>query len=65
MHAELDDDTKNKLSFRSEDSYDRLCEGPPLLGRRPTIVPPLSFEGFPEYESSSDEEQPIEPAAVN
>jgi hypothetical protein len=58
MHAELDDDTKNMFSFRSDDSYERLVIGPPLLGRRPTIVPPLSFEGFPEYESSSDEDAP-------
>eukprot|EP00347_Sterkiella_histriomuscorum_P001309 403372529 len=60
MHAELDDDTKNMFSFRSDDSYDILVDGPPLLKRRPTIVPPLSFDGFPEYESSSDEEQPID-----
>lgn len=56
MNAELDDD-KNLFSWRSDDSFERLCFGPPPIQRRPTIVPPLSFEGFPEYESSSDEEQ--------
>lgn len=56
MHNDLDDDTKNMFSFRSDDSYERLVDGPPILRKRPSIVPPLSFEGFPEYESSSDEE---------
>lgn len=57
INADLEEDTKNPFSFRSDDSYERLVDGPPLLRRRPTIVPPLSFEGFPEYESSSDEEE--------
>ena len=55
MHAELDDEGKNLFSFRSDDSFERLCFGPPLLKRRPSFVPPLCFDGFPEYESSSDE----------
>lgn len=53
---DLDDETKNMFSFRSSDTYERLVDGPPLMRKRPTIVPPLSFEGFPEYESSSDED---------
>jgi len=60
MFAEFEDDSKNLFSFRSDDSYEILVNGPPLLRRRPTIVPPLSFEGFPEYETSSDEELPPE-----
>jgi hypothetical protein len=54
MHADLDDE-KNLFSFRSEDSYERLCFGPPLIKKRPSFVPPLHFDGFPEYESSSEE----------
>lgn len=57
MHADLDEE-KNLFSFRSEDSYERLCFGPALVRVRPANVPELHFDGFPEYESSSDEEQP-------
>ncbi len=56
MNAELEDDTKNLFSWRSDDSFDLLCSGPPPMNKRPSIVPALSFEGFPEYETSSDEE---------
>ena len=65
MFAEFEDDAKNLFSFRSDDSYERLVDGPQLLRKRPTIVPPLSFEGFPEYETSSDEEMPPEQPQYN
>ena len=54
MHADIEDD-KNLYSFRSEDSYELICAGPPLLRKRPMGVPPLNLNGLPEYESSSDE----------
>ena len=58
MQADLENDDKNLFSFRSEDSFERLVFGPPPMRKKPDNVPELNFEGFPEYETSSDEEQP-------
>lgn len=55
MHADIDEDAKNLFSFRSEDSYELMVQGPALIRPRPNCVPPLYLEGLPEYESSSDE----------
>ena len=38
------------------DSYRSLGLGPKLEVARPSNVPALNFEGLPQYESSSDEE---------
>ena len=57
MQAEKENDDKNLFTWRTDDSYERLCVGPPLTRPRPDNVPPLKFDGFPEYESSSDEEE--------
>jgi hypothetical protein len=35
MYAELNDDGKNLFSFRSDDSYERLVDGPPIFKPRP------------------------------
>ena len=56
---EVAEDLKNMFSFRTEDSYENLATGPCLLKKRPTIVPPLNLEGLPGYESSSDEDEPV------
>jgi hypothetical protein len=35
MYAELNDDAKNLFSWRSEDSFEILVDGPPLKRQRP------------------------------
>ncbi len=56
----LDESDKEilNLSFNSDDSYEPLTIGGPILRRRPTNVPALFLEGLPEYESSSSEGDP-------
>ena len=47
------------FSFRTDDSFEPLnTKLPNRQYRRPTIVPPLNFEDFPAYESSSSEGDP-------
>ena len=56
----LDESETNTInfSFRSEDSYELLVEGPAMIKIRPTFVPPLNLNDLPEYESSSSEGDP-------
>ena len=45
----------NEFSFQTDASYELLVSGPALKRERPENVPPLEFNGLPEYVTSSEE----------
>ena len=49
-----------EISFHSDYSYELLVDGPMLLPVKPESVPCLILDDLPQYESSSDEEQPTQ-----
>ena len=55
--AELERQAMNEFSFNSDASYELLVSGPALRRDRPDNVPPLSFRGLPEYETTTEEEE--------
>ena len=50
---EIDD--KYHFSFHTDDSFERMVDGPALKPMKPDSVPLLDLEGLPGYETSSDE----------
>lgn len=54
---EEEDNVKNDFSFHYEDSFENIANGPYMRPKKPDIVPELDFKDFPEYVTSSNEEE--------
>ena len=59
-HSETIPIKKSDISFHSDDSYEDLPRKEVKIPKKPSNIPELCFDGLPEYETSSEEdnEQP-------
>ena len=55
-HIESEPIKKSDISFNSNDSFEYLPRSEIKISKRPKNIPRLCFDGLPEYETSSDEE---------